>query len=167
MRWNVILFFFKAFLWQDSDRTHQCLKCDISDSKSPSNLCIKCHSHFCVSLICREYAFQLHIVARDTYVSKMFSSWVIIEMVIGKCSKKYRQLYLALLSWESSKYTHIKHRGTKCANVHLSILLCLFSFLCASLWMQSIYLHVRVCVIVCALRHSNPSKLTADSKSNI
>lgn len=76
---------------QGSDRTHQCLKLDISDSKSPSNLSIKCQSHFCVSLICREYAFQLHIVARDTYVSKMCSSWVIIEMVIGKMLKKKKK----------------------------------------------------------------------------
>lgn len=80
--------FFSASIWQDSDRTPQCLKCDISDSKPPSNLCIKCHSHFCVSLICQQYAFQLHIEAPDTYVSKMCSSWVIIEMVIGKSQKK-------------------------------------------------------------------------------
>lgn len=80
--------FFFTFACQDSDRTHQCLKCDISDSKSLSNLCVKCQSHFCVSLICQEYAFQLHIEARNTYVSKMCSSWVIIEMVIVKCSKK-------------------------------------------------------------------------------
>lgn len=148
--------------------SNRILKCDISDSRSPSNLCIECHRHFCVSLICREYAFQLRIEARDTYVSKMCGSWVIIEMVMGECSKKKnRQLYLALLSRESSKYTRIKHRGTKCANVHLSTPLCPFSFFCASLQMQSIYLHVRGRVCVCALRHSSASKLTADSKSNV
>lgn len=159
--------FFPAFPWQYSDRTHQCLKRDISDSKSPTNFCIKCQSHFCVSLICQEYAFQLHIVARDTYVAKMCSSWVIIEMVIGKCSKKPRQLYLALLSCETSKYTHMKHSGTKCANMHLSILLCLFSFLRVHVCKCKVFICMRVCVIVRALRHSNPSKLTADSKGNI
>lgn len=86
MKWNVIPFL--AFLWHDFDRTHQCLKCDISDSKSPSNFCRKCQNHFCVLLISQQYAYQLHILAHDTYVSKMCSSWVIIEMVIGKCLKK-------------------------------------------------------------------------------
>lgn len=138
-------YIFSAFLRQDFDRTHQCLKRDISDSKSPSNFCIKCQSHFSVSLICQEYAFQLHIVARDTYVSKMCSSWVIIEMVIGKCSKKKnRQLYLALLSCESSKYTHMKHCGTKCANMHLSIHLCLYSFLSVHVCIAK-YLFACVC----------------------
>lgn len=104
------------------------LKCDIPDSGSPSNLCKECHRHFCARLICREYAFQLGSEARDTYVSKMRGSWVIIEMVIGRRSKKKnRQLYLARLSWEPSKYTHMKHGGTKCANVHLSCRLCPFS----------------------------------------
>lgn len=83
IKWNVNSFL--AVPWQDFDRTHQCLKHDISDSKSPSNFCIKCQNHFCVLLISQEYAYQLHILARDTYVSKMCSSWVIIEMIIGNC----------------------------------------------------------------------------------
>lgn len=143
---------FSAFPWHGVDRTHQCLKRDISDSKSPSNFCIKCQSHFCVSLICQEYAFQLHILARDTYVSKMWSSWVIIEMVIGKCSKKKtRQLYLALLSCESSKYTHIKHWGSKCANMHLIIHLCLFSFLRVHVCKCKVFICMWVCVICVCL----------------
>lgn len=130
--------------------SNRILKCDISDSRSPSNLCIECHRHFCVSLICREYAFQLRIEARDTYVSKMCGSWVIIEMVMGECSKKKnRQLYLALLSRESSKYTHIKHRGTKCANVHLSIPLCPFSFF-VHLCKCKVFICMCVDVFVCA-----------------
>lgn len=166
MKLNVILFCPPVFPWQHFDRTHQCLKRGISDSKSPSNFCIKCRSHFCVSLICLEYAYQLHILASDTYVSKMCSSWVIIEMVIRKCSKKHRQLYLALLGCESSKYTTIKHCGTKCANMHLSIHLFSF-FLSVHICKCKAFICMWACVIVCALRHSNPCKLTADSKGNI
>lgn len=127
--WNEM--FFSASPWQDSDRTPQCLRRDISDSESPSNFCTKCQSHFCASLICQEYAFQLRILVLDAYVSKMCGSWVIIEMVIGKCSKinKNNFFFLALLSYESSKYTHMEHWGTQCANMHLGIHLCPFPFL--------------------------------------
>lgn len=75
------------------------LKCDIPDSGSPSNLCTERHRHFCARLICREYAFQLGSVAHNTYVSKMRGSRVIIEMVMGRGSKKGRQTTLFSSAW--------------------------------------------------------------------
>lgn len=133
---------------------------------------------FVLRLICREYAFQLGTVARDTYVSKMRGSWVIIEMVMGRRSKKKnRQLYLARLSWEPSKYTHMTHGGTKCANVHSSRRLCPFSlwiFFCLCCFFVCISENAKylfacawpclcVCVFVRAPRHTAAaSELTAD-----
>lgn len=128
----------------------------------PFSLSLHKMSHFSVSLIYHEYAFQLCTVAYDTYVSKMCGSQVIIEMIIRNFQKR-RQLYLAFFSCKSSKYMLRKHRGTKCANVHLSILLCLSSFLrvCVRIFTNAKYL------FACALRHSHPSVLIADSESNI